>query len=275
MIDGQSARVLITVKASPEPSEQHGDTVCVAGVRLDRGKPEWIRLYPVPFRWMSTAQQFGKYEVIDVDIHRPRDDTRFESYRINGESVSRSVTAVKDAAARGAILDPMIGPTMCELRQGVIADPRAQSLGLVEVREMKGMTVRQHPGWSPEQQRKIDRALEQQPLFGDGPPPRLDAPRFLAQYSYLCMTDTCAGHDQRMLDWELTAFERRWLGRSDELTKEAIKKRFLDELCAPSKRVNFFVGNMAHPTKRRSYSILGVYAPSRHSDYSNALVLDF
>ena len=32
---GERAEVLITVKASPEPSEAHGDTVCVAGVRLD------------------------------------------------------------------------------------------------------------------------------------------------------------------------------------------------------------------------------------------------
>jgi hypothetical protein len=41
---------MITVKTYPNPSETYGETVCVAGVRLDRGRPEWIRLYPVKFR---------------------------------------------------------------------------------------------------------------------------------------------------------------------------------------------------------------------------------
>lgn len=37
---------MITLKTYPNPSETYGETVCVAGVRLDRGRPEWIRLYP-------------------------------------------------------------------------------------------------------------------------------------------------------------------------------------------------------------------------------------
>ena len=42
----ETAEVMITVKTYPNPSETYGETVCVAGVRLDRGAPEWIRLYP-------------------------------------------------------------------------------------------------------------------------------------------------------------------------------------------------------------------------------------
>mgnify|MGYP006946520210 CR=1 FL=1 len=38
-------RVLVTVKAAPNPSATHGETVCVAGVRLgDVGPTGWIRL---------------------------------------------------------------------------------------------------------------------------------------------------------------------------------------------------------------------------------------
>jgi hypothetical protein len=31
---------MITVKTYPNPSETYGETVCVAGVRLDRGRPQ-------------------------------------------------------------------------------------------------------------------------------------------------------------------------------------------------------------------------------------------
>jgi hypothetical protein len=46
----ERVRVLIAVKTYPNPSSKYEETVCVAGIQLDRGQPEWIRLYPVRFR---------------------------------------------------------------------------------------------------------------------------------------------------------------------------------------------------------------------------------
>ncbi|MDQ2710039.1 MAG: hypothetical protein M3Z25_21535 [Actinomycetota bacterium] len=40
-------RVLVTVKAYPQPSRSYGETVCVAGVRIDTPTPSWTRLHPV------------------------------------------------------------------------------------------------------------------------------------------------------------------------------------------------------------------------------------
>ena len=59
----EMARVLITVKTSPQPSTKYKDTVCTAGVRLDGDAPQWIRLYPIPFRHLETDLQFKKYDV--------------------------------------------------------------------------------------------------------------------------------------------------------------------------------------------------------------------
>lgn len=56
----ETAEVMVTVKTYPNPSETYGETVCVAGVRLDRGGPEWIRLYPVKFRNADFDSQFRK-----------------------------------------------------------------------------------------------------------------------------------------------------------------------------------------------------------------------
>jgi hypothetical protein len=63
----ETADVMITVKTYPNPSETYGETVCVAGVRLDRERPEWIRLYPVKFRNADFDNQFKKYEIIRVN----------------------------------------------------------------------------------------------------------------------------------------------------------------------------------------------------------------
>jgi hypothetical protein len=67
---------MVTVKTYPNPSETYGETVCVAGVRLDRGHPEWIRLYPVKFRNEDFDKQFKKYEILRVNgtYQQPNDN---------------------------------------------------------------------------------------------------------------------------------------------------------------------------------------------------------
>ncbi|MGN6126042.1 MAG: hypothetical protein ACTHON_05715 [Humibacter sp.] len=273
MFSSKSARVLITVKASPEPSEKYGDTVCVAGVRLDTDRPEFIRLYPVPFRWMTVDQQFTKYDVIDAELIRPTNDKRPESSRVNLDSVRRESGPIKDMRARGAILEPLIGPTMCELREGVVANLNARSLGLVRVREVKRVIVDPGHPWSDAQQAKIDRALRQESLFGEMTPPELKPPRFTVRYEYFCETKGCAGHTQRILDWELTAFQLRLRQSSNAAAADSIRRRFHEELCAEDKRVHFYVGNMADPAKRRNFAVLGVYAPPKNSDFGATLDL--
>jgi hypothetical protein len=74
-------RVLITVKAAPTPSGKYGETVCVAGLRLDLGKEGWVRLYPINFRALDGDDQFHKYEVVQLRAKPARDDRRKESWR--------------------------------------------------------------------------------------------------------------------------------------------------------------------------------------------------
>lgn len=119
----ERARVLITVKASPEPSKTYGDTVCVAGVRLlDDGTVSWVRIYPVAFRHLDSAQQFKKFEVIEVDLSRSTKDGRTESHRPNWESLTRHTVGGEYKTypmdSRGPVLNQLIGPTMCDLRDG-------------------------------------------------------------------------------------------------------------------------------------------------------------
>lgn len=79
-VEGERARVLITVKATPQPSTSYGDTSCVAGVRIDGDEPSWIRLYPIAFRWLDGDAQFKKYDIVELEVRRKDSDTRRESY---------------------------------------------------------------------------------------------------------------------------------------------------------------------------------------------------
>lgn len=70
---------VVTVKAYPAVGMKTGEAVCVAGVTAE-GEPRWVRLFPVPFRDLPEAMQFKKWQRIKLQVRRPRNDPRPESW---------------------------------------------------------------------------------------------------------------------------------------------------------------------------------------------------
>ena len=268
----ERVRALITVKAAPEPSRTYIDTVCVAGVRLDRDVSEWIRLYPVPFRHLSTSQQFAKYDIIEVDTIAAKSDSRVESRRPIWDSLE-VVDRLDQKAARDRALGSLARTTMCELIDGVKAHPDAQSLGLVDVRQLHGFKLSKHPGWSKDQQRAIHGAMDQLALF-DAPERTvqpLQPPRFIVKIHYECAAVPCNAHQPSLLDFELSALQHRGRFSTDDELAALIQRKFRDEQFGEAFRTSLFVGNIADPPKRRSFSALGIHHVPRDSDWTTTL----
>lgn len=70
-------RVLITVKAYPLPSRSYDELVCTAGIT---GEGKWIRIYPVPFRFLKDEGKYSKYQWVDINLKKANKDFRPESY---------------------------------------------------------------------------------------------------------------------------------------------------------------------------------------------------
>ena len=143
--------VLVTVKAYPTISTKYGEAVCVAGVRLDGPDgPEWIRLFPVGFRDLERSSQFAKYQVIRLRAQRHTTDMRRETWRpdVGSIEIMHRVPAGGHWPARRAMLEPLIGPTMCELNSGRKGGADAPSLGLVRPALVRAIKVRDEEPWS-------------------------------------------------------------------------------------------------------------------------------
>jgi hypothetical protein len=265
-------QVLVTVKAAPEPSASYGDTVCVAGVRIDSDPYRWVRLYPVPFRYLSSDQQFRKYDVVEVETLPATRDSRTESRRPVWDSL-HVVRHLDTKAARERVLGHLDSPSMCALLAGVRRDLDAQSLGLVEVRRFDGLQLTAHPGWTASQQRAIQKAVDSTPLFGEPerPAPPLQAPRFTVRVRYRCVEPTCGGHAPTLLDFELAALQYRGRHLDDGALSELIRRKFEQEQFGPDQRTSIFVGNIADPPKRRSFSALGIHRVPMDVDWRSTL----
>jgi hypothetical protein len=253
-------RVLITVKAAPNPSEKYGETVCIAGLSVDLSQRRWIRLYPINFRDLSFNDRFRKYDIISVDARPARQDQRRESWKPYPETIANE-GHLRAWDPRRPHLDPHIEDSMCSLFRHTRDHADAQSLALVRPKDVSGLKVEPHPGWTPEEQKKIDAYINQPDLFDSKNRTPLEAPRFRGHYRYRCHDPRCKGHNQGLLDWEFVALQRNLDDVTDDEARRAIEDKFFGQMCSADREVAFYVGNQA---KRVSvFSVLGVYYPKR------------
>lgn len=259
------ARVMVTVKTYPSPSDKYGETVCVAGVRLDRGAPEWVRLYPMKFRLVDYEQQFKKYEIIDVPVTLSgSQDPRPESMR-PGQTRLRSVRKVdtsRNWAERRELIRPLIGATTtCDLisaNEAVDYSQAAPSLGLVKVQDVS-ITVADGEPWTERQLGKVVKAA-QPDLFNPDGFRELEPAPFRVTVKYRCEARGCPGHEPSMLDWETGQAGRSWLReRGPAEAKRRLHEKYEDELFGVERDAHLYVGNMHQ--HRASFSALGVWSP--------------
>jgi len=254
----QRLSVLITVKAAPNPSAQYGETVCVAGLSTDVERPRWIRLYPINFRHLEQDIRFSKYDVVEVDAFPSTKDPLVESWRPRMETL-RVLRSLKPWKPRRALLDPIVESSMCAVYKRAKADARAPSLALISALRVDGFDIEPHPGWTRDEQLKIDAYVNQLELFPGQDKTPLYAPRFRGFYRWHCHEPGCGGHRQGIIDWEFVGLQRKLRRLDDVQSVEALKKRFLTEICHSGRDLAFYVGNQAK--RHQTFSILGAYYP--------------
>jgi hypothetical protein len=256
----ETMRVLIVVKAAPNPSQAYGETVCVAALRLDLEHQGWIRLYPINFRELDQPNKFRKYDIVSLRARPARADPRYESWR----PVITSVTTVGHLDGwrrRRRWIDDYLGDTACGLLAQVRQAPPARSLGAVRAKDVDDLIIERHPGWSAEEQAKIDAYVSQLDLLDHAPRTALQAPRFKAWYRYRCEARSCPGHRQGLLDWEFVAHQRKLTDRTDAEAASELRNRWLGQMCAADRETVLFVGNQAK--RQHVFSVLGLFYPRR------------
>lgn len=250
--------LLVTVKAYPAISAKYGEVVCVAGVRTDTERPEWARLYSVAYRDLPFAQRFKKYQHISLEATSHGSDTRPESYRpkLDTLEVGEFVTTKRWWGERWPFIEPLLVESMCEALSRQKSD--GTSLAAFRPGEILDLLVDdEEDEWAPEKA-----GVAAQPsLFFPGKQGLEKIPhRF--RYVYRCSTSGCRGHTQSMIDWELAQAYREWRVKYGEsMVLDHIRRKFLEEMCGPTKDTVFFVGDQhQYPG---AFLVLGFFWPEK------------
>ena len=249
--------VLITVMTYPHPSQRYQELVCTAGITKDG---EWVRLYPIDYRYLPSHQQFHKYQWIEVELaergqgNDPRKESRrpsLNSIRLLGEPLDTQ----NNWEHRHQIVEKLPVHTVNELK--TLYNQDKTSLGVVHPAHVLDLKIEKSDSeWKPEQQS----ALNQLQLFGPQTKQLAKIP-FKFSYVFEC-EDSSKPHNAMITDWELGVLYLKEVDRlgNEHQAAESVRYKFFDELCGSNKDTRFFMGTTL---PYNAWIVLGVFWPPK------------
>lgn len=262
-------KILVVVKTYPNPSTKYQETVCVAGVSLE-SPPTLVRLYPIPFRDLPFDQQFQKYQVIEAELKKNKNDYRPESYKVNPDSIKtlEKIDTKEKWRKRKEILFPLLDSSMCSIQAG--QGESKKSLGIFRPSKVQDFIVEhvKEKDWNQSQKEILS-----QKNFLNRNKKILEKIPYKFKVKYLCDQSGCPGHMQGLIDWETAQLYRNLRKKYDERTMiEKMKEKYLSQICGSDNDPYLIVGNQFESPK--SFLILSIFYPPKETQISLFPCLD-
>lgn len=228
-------RARILVKAFPQPSQKYEETVCVAAVSED-GR-EMLRLYPIRYRHLPKDRQFDRFDLIEMNVERPKGDPRPESWHVIEDSL-RIIEPGK----------PLPPAQKIALWRRHIVTSLTALVDEEKVNHRSFGIVRPDPGSvrfyakpiakaDAEEQELTSQLFKQQSLLDDALKP-LAKPDYTFGYQF-----TSDGHKHRcaLLDWEVQAAWFNYLRTYGDKALDMMKQEYGERI--PQQNLHLIFGN--------------------------------
>lgn len=209
-------RILILCKTYPSPSSKYAETSCVAGM-TDDGRI--VRLYPVPFRFVSDDQQFRKWQWIEARVEASHNDRRPESHRLFVDTIqcdAEPLKAGKDGWPRRMELLSKLEVFEDFGAVEAARQARGTTLALLRPTRILGLDIKaaKNPEWTDDEKTKLLQLQQQGGLFDDADEGKqirlLEKLPFDFHYRYECQVDgQPVAYRHKLVDWEVGALYRR------------------------------------------------------------------
>lgn len=235
-----SARVVMLVKALPQPSKTYGETVCCAGVTADL---QWKRLFPVRFRHLSGESSFSRWDWVKFSYGRPRSDTRKESCHVHEESIV--VENRLSEKERSQLLNPIV------LKSAKHAAELGLSLALIRPRNTRFIWKERSKSDIEEIRASFKAAARQTSMF-DKELAELNPSPYDFRFKF---EDDGGSHDYQDGDWEAHAMFWKECNRTSAANAIAWMDKIFNE-DYPERGMVFAIGNQAK--RPQTWQLLGV-----------------
>jgi hypothetical protein len=251
MISEGKQSILITVKTYPAPQLRYREIVCTAGVLKDG---TWVRLHPIPYRYLQYNEWYKKYQWITAEIKKHRGDPRPESYSVISKIKLGEIMSTKNKWERRKKLVLAKGTkTMCWLQQ-----QRNITLSVIQLGQNVDFVWEETDREWNKNQANYMRQIH---LFDRQSQKPLEKIPYIFKYHYHCMESGCNGHKMQVTDWEIMELFRKMrdmYGEKKALIK--VKEKYIDQVCSPKRDTYFIVGTVF---QYGTWIIIGVFWPPK------------
>lgn len=249
----EKKKVFITARTYPTPAKKGVEVSCTAGI-TDGG--EWIRLFPIPYRFLDFDKRFSKYQWIEVEAAKAS-DPRPESYEVNVDSIRilSSVSSEKGTwQARKDIIYPLKAHCLCCL-QNERNEKGHPTLGFYKPRLIRRFLIRPtDPNWSEQDLVK----LSQSSMFEKTSFKLLEKIPYKFIYQIFCDENDCKGHHLSCTDWEMGQAFRSWREKYGNGWEVKFRQKFEQDVIIRFD-THLSVGTVStHPA---SWIIVGLFYP--------------
>jgi len=249
-------KMLITVRTYPVPSKKSIEVSCTAGITND-GK--WIRLFPIPYRFLTQDKRFRKYQYIEADVTKATSDPRPESYKLNIESIniiSEPLPTKNKWEVRKLKILPLKSKSLCELQAQRDLN-QYPTLGLIKPKNIISLKI---DSCSSEWTEAQLMSLRQYPMFGSTLKSELEKIPYEFSYVFRCENPNCNSHKLSCTDWEMGSLYRRCRYRYGANWERYFRETYETEMILV-KDTHFFVGTIhGHPSE---WIIIGLFYPPK------------
>jgi len=263
------ARILITVKTYPLPSRSYTELVCTAGL-LEGEK--WIRIYPIPFRFLQDQKQYPKYSWIEIDLVRNFKDFRPESYRLKSEKftvLDKIGTADFWAARKSYVLKEVF--TSMEELIALAKSSTKKSLATVKAKEIVDFRIKpDEREWKKEWLKQ----LQQLNMFesANSSVQREIIRKLPYKFYYHFLTEDNKLRKLMIEDWEIGALFWHCLSQTEgdeEAAKQLVRQKYFDQFVQEND-LYLFLGTtfLNHNIALNPFVIIGVFYPPKTNQLS-------
>lgn len=270
-------KVLITVVTYPLPSRSYDELVCTAGI-LETG--EWIRIYPVPLKFLTGLRKDGKmesfkYNWLELDLNKRNDDFRPEShspinYDFKDIELFGKLGTQNNWAERKKYCTAKVYTNLSQLIENSKA-PTNISLATFKPTRILEFIIEAEENREWKDEWKDLR--KQGDLFEQDRSPEITIPKLPYKFYYRFEDDQ--GRISRLMieDWEIGALYWKCLKTTEGREAEALKKvrEQYEKNFIQNKDLYFFLGTTREWHMRRAknpFVIIGVFYPKKETQIS-------
>lgn len=247
------------MKASPQPSKKHEETVCCAGITED-GR-ELLRLFPIRYRRLPKEDRFDRFDLVEMTITKAS-DPRPESYRVDEGSIrliERGGNISDESKVR--LWRPFVALSI----QALLKDNEdtGRSLGIIKPDPQSlNFSYKEASQSDADDQEVADLVYQQQVSFLEDPLKPLDKPKYSFYYNFVCdghpadCSCTRQAHNHQLHDWEVQAtffyYKRRY--RTEQKALEMMGQEYGQNI--PQRNPHFVMGTMKK--RQKMFIVIGL-----------------